>query len=76
MSGIEAGLAIVFLAVFLVGVTIGLVIMVAIAIRRDSLTEEPPDVTTRGARRLTGVGKRDIIYTFGSHTSDDRERVQ
>jgi hypothetical protein len=76
MSGIEAGLAVVFLATFLVGVTIGLVIMVAIAIRRDSLTAEPPDATTRGARRLTGVGIRDIIYTFGAEPSDDRERVQ
>jgi hypothetical protein len=76
MSGIEAGLAIVFLAVFLAGVTIGLVIMLAIAIRRDSLTAEPRGFATRGARRLTGVGSRNIIYTFGSRTSDDRERVQ
>jgi hypothetical protein len=71
MSGSEAVLGVVFLAVFLAGVMIGLVIVVSIASNREdrnnSLTREPPDAATRGARRLTGAGCRDISYTPQGH---------
>jgi hypothetical protein len=50
--------------VFGTGVVIGVIVMVAMAVRREdrqsSLTRQPPDVAARGVRRLTGVGRRDI----------------
>jgi hypothetical protein len=46
------------------GLTIGVVAMVAMAVRREdrqySLTRQAPDMAARGVRRLTGVGLRDI----------------
>jgi len=46
------------------GITIGVIAMVAIAVRREdrqySLTREAPSIGARGVRRLTGVGLRDI----------------
>ena len=66
MNGIEAGLAVGLLAVFLGGVAIGLVIMVAIASHRDHVPGEPPDAATRGARLLTGIGSRNIDSESGS----------
>ena len=42
----------------------GVIAMVALAIRKEdrlrSLTRQPPSAATRGARRLNGVGLRDI----------------
>jgi hypothetical protein len=50
--------------VFGTGVMVGVIAMVAMAIRREdkrgSLTEAPPDVLARGARRMNGVGLRNI----------------
>jgi hypothetical protein len=50
--------------VFGVGVMAGVIAMVALAIRKEdrlrSLTQRPPSAATRGARRLNGVGLRDI----------------
>jgi hypothetical protein len=46
------------------GVIAGVIAMVAIAIRKEdrlrSLTRQPPGAAARGARRLNGVGLRDI----------------
>jgi len=46
------------------GLTIGVIAMVALAVRREdrqySLTRQAPSITARGVRRLTGVGLRDI----------------
>jgi hypothetical protein len=62
MSGIEATDAIVILAVFLGGIALGVVLIVAAAIRREdrrlSLRGAAPDSMTRGARMLIGVGSR------------------
>jgi len=75
MSGTEAVLAIVVLAVFLTGTMIGLMIAVAVGVRREehrySMTGQPPDAASRGARRITGLGRRDIIYNHR-----DKEPVQ
>lgn len=62
MSGIEASAAI-FLLIALIGaVVIGVVVVVAIASRREdrlfSLTREAPDAMCRGVRRFTGVWTR------------------
>lgn len=50
--------------VFGTGVIAGVIAMVALAIRKEdrlrSLTRQPPGAATRGARRLNGVGLRDI----------------
>ncbi len=50
--------------VFGTGVIAGVIAMVALAIRKEdklrSLTRQPPSAATRGARRLNGVGLRDI----------------
>jgi len=50
--------------VFGIGVIAGVVLMVAIAIRREdrewTLTGQAPYLAARGVRRLNGVGLRDI----------------
>jgi hypothetical protein len=50
--------------VFGTGIMVGIIAMIAMAVRREdrryTLTGPPPDVVARGARRLTGVGVRDI----------------
>jgi hypothetical protein len=60
MSGSAASVAYMILAVFLGGVAIGVVVMVAIAVRREerlfSLSGAAPGAAARGARRLTGFG--------------------
>jgi hypothetical protein len=62
MSGIEATDAIGILAVFLGGMVLGVVLIVAAAIRREdrrlSLSGAAPDFMTRGARILMRVGSR------------------
>jgi hypothetical protein len=63
MSGINGDVAIAILAVFLIGVAIGVVIIVSVASHREkSLTGPAPDATTRGARRVFGLGARDTRY--------------
>ncbi|MGD0065584.1 MAG: hypothetical protein ABSB76_19335 [Streptosporangiaceae bacterium] len=51
--------------VFGTGIMAGIVGMMAVAIRREdrryTLTGTAPDAAARGARRLAGVGFRDII---------------
>jgi hypothetical protein len=60
MSGSAASVAYLILAVFLGGVAIGVVAMVAIAVRKEdrlySLSGAAPGSAARGARRLTGFG--------------------
>jgi MFS superfamily sulfate permease-like transporter len=49
---------------FLVGILVGALLAVAFAVRREdrhySLTGRAPDWVTRSARRLAGVGRRDL----------------
>ena len=46
------------------GLVIGIIAIVAMAVRREdrqySLTGQAPGVAARGVRRLTGVGLRDV----------------
>jgi hypothetical protein len=81
MSGIEAVLAIAFLAVLLAGVAIGVIIVVGVASnredRRGTLTSEAPDAITRGARKLTGAGTRTIVHAPpGDVSPTPREHVR
>ena len=47
------------------GVILGVIAMIAMAVRREdkrnTLTREPPDAAARGVRRLTGLGLREIM---------------
>jgi hypothetical protein len=60
MSGSAASVAYLILATFLGGVTLGIVAMVAIAIKREdrlySLSGAAPGAAARGARFLTRFG--------------------
>jgi hypothetical protein len=60
MSGSAASVAYLILAVFLGGVAIGVVAMVAVAVRKEdrrySLSGAAPGAAARGARWLTGFG--------------------
>jgi hypothetical protein len=64
MDRIMIAVAIGATLVFGTGVLLGVIAMVAMAVRREdkghTLTGEPPDSLARGARRLVGVGLRDI----------------
>lgn len=64
MDRIMVAVAIGMVLVFGVGVTLGVVAMLSMAIRREdtkkTLTGQAPGLLTRGARRLNGVGLRDI----------------
>lgn len=71
----NGGLAIAILAVFLIGVAIGVVIIAAVASRREdrfgSFYGPAPDAATRGARRVFGLGARNTVPERGSDTTDD-----
>lgn len=62
MSGGAVAELIAMVAIFLSGVTCGVIITVSRSIRREdrrySLTGRPPGPAARGARLLTGVGTR------------------
>jgi hypothetical protein len=64
MDRIVVAVAIGTALVFGTGVIAGITAMMAMAIRREdrlgSLTRQPPGAAARGARRLNGVGLRDI----------------
>jgi hypothetical protein len=55
-------------ALFLGGMVTGVIAAVAIAVRREdrryTLAGEAPDRLSRNARRLTGVGRRDLDAEF------------
>ena len=61
MAGV---LAVAAIALFLGGVAVGVLVIVAREIRREdrlySLAEEAPSLMSRGTRRLTGFGRRDL----------------
>ncbi len=60
MNGSAASIAYLILAVFFGGVTLGVVAMVAVAVRKEdrrySLSGAAPGAAARGARWLTGFG--------------------
>lgn len=64
MDRIMVAVAIGMGLVFGSGVMLGIIAMIAVAVRREdkryTLTRQPPDVAARGVRRLVGVGLRDI----------------
>ena len=64
MDRVVVALAIGTALVFGAGVLAGVIAIVAMAIRREdrlrSLTRQPPGAAARGARRLNGVGLRNI----------------
>jgi hypothetical protein len=65
LEAIMAGvLAIAAVALFLAGVVVGVLFVVAREIRREdrlySLADEAPSLMSRGTRRLTGFGRRDL----------------
>jgi hypothetical protein len=57
-------LVIAAVALFLAGITVGVLLVVAREIRREdrlySLAEEAPNLMARGTRKLTGVGSRGL----------------
>lgn len=61
-------------ALFLGGVVIGILAVVALGVRREdrrySLTGEAPDRLSRSTRRLNGVGRRDVDAEFLRPASD------
>jgi hypothetical protein len=60
MVAVAIGMGLVFAA----GVILGFLVTISMASRREdrlgTLTRQPPDAAARGARRLYGVGLRDI----------------
>ena len=66
MSGSAASVAYLVLAVFLGGVALGVVAMVAVAVRKEdrqySLSGSAPGAAARGARWLTGFGSAGSHY--------------
>jgi hypothetical protein len=62
------GVVAIAVAVFLGGVVMGVIAVVAIAVRREdrryTLAVEAPDRLSRNTRRLTGVRRRDLDAEF------------
>jgi hypothetical protein len=65
MAGVVAAIAV---AVFLGGMVVGVIAVVAIAVRREdrryTLAGDAPDRLSRNTRRLTGLGRRDLDQEF------------
>ena len=59
-----ASVVVVAVSVFIAGVVMGVIAVVAIAVRREdrrcTLAGDAPDRLSRTTRRLTGVGRRDL----------------
>jgi len=59
---------VVAVALFLGGIVIGILAVIAVAVRREdrryTLASEAPDRLSRNTRRLTGVGRRDLDAEF------------
>jgi hypothetical protein len=59
-----ASVVVVAVAVFIAGMVMGVIAVVAIAVRREdrcyTLAADAPDRLSRTTRRLTGVGRRDL----------------
>jgi hypothetical protein len=67
-EAIMASVVIVAVAVFIAGMAMGVIAVVAIAVRREdrryTLAVDAPDRLSRSTRRLTGVGRRDLDTEF------------
>lgn len=65
MAGTVAAVAV---ALFLAGVAAGVIMVVAFSVRREdrgyTLTEDAPNLVSRTARRLNGVGRRGLDAEF------------
>lgn len=63
-----AGVIIAAAAVFVGGIVLGVIAMVAVAVRREdrryTLAVEAPDRLSRNTRRLTGLSRRDLDAEF------------
>jgi hypothetical protein len=64
LEAIMASVVVVAVAVFIAGLMMGVIAVVAIAVRREdrryTLAVDAPDRLSRTTRRLTGVGRRDL----------------
>ena len=67
LEAIMAGFVVVVAAALFLAVLVGLGV-VAVAVRREdrrfTLVGDAPDMLSRGARRLNGVGRRDLDPEF------------
>ena len=65
MAGVAVAIAV---AVFLGGVVLGIIAVVAISVRREdrrvTLAGAAPDRLSRNTRRLTGLARRDLDSEF------------
>jgi hypothetical protein len=63
-----AGVVVVAVSVFIAGLVVGVIAVIAIAVRREdrryTLAVDAPDRLSRTTRRLTGVGRRDLDAEF------------
>jgi len=65
LEAIMAGIVAMTVALFLGGIVTGVIVVVALAVRREdrrySLEGEAPDRISRSARMLNGVGRRGTL---------------
>jgi hypothetical protein len=65
MAGVVVAVTI---ALFLSGVVVGVIAVVAVAVRREdrayTLVDDAPNLMSQSARRLTGLGRRDLDPEF------------
>ena len=63
-----ASVVVVSVSVFIAGAVIGVIAVIAIAVRREdrryTLAVDAPDRMSKTTRRLTGVGRRDLDAEF------------
>jgi hypothetical protein len=63
-----ASVVVVAVSVFIAGAVIGVIAVIAIAVRREdrryTLAVDAPDRMSKTTRRLTGVGRRDLDAEF------------
>lgn len=67
-EAVMAGVVIAAAAVFVFGIVLGVIVVVAVAVRREdrryTLAVEAPDRMSRNTRRLTGLARRDLDAEF------------
>ena len=68
LEAIMAGVVVVAVTVFIAGLVVGVIAVIAIAVRREdrryTLAVDAPDRLSRTTRRLTGVGRRGVDAEF------------
>jgi hypothetical protein len=68
LEAIMASVVVVAVAVFIAGLVMGVIAVIAVAVRREdrryTLAVDAPDRLSRTTRRLTGVGRRDLDAEF------------